>query len=98
VARVHAAAMVNKGELFHNDKLERRVTRWKVLGENVGRGETASSIHRNFMASQTHRSNILGGRFFNVGVGVKSEGATMWVTVVFEGKKNPGTTLDMPPC
>ncbi|HVM36674.1 MAG TPA: CAP domain-containing protein [Actinomycetota bacterium] len=98
VARVHAAAMVNKGEIFHNDKLETRVTRWKILGENVGRGKTTSSVHRSFMASQTHRSNILGGRFFNVGVGVKSEGDTMWVAIVFEGKRNPGTTLDMPRC
>jgi hypothetical protein len=34
------------------------VTRWRTLGENVGMGETVSSLHRAFMHSRAHRKNI----------------------------------------
>lgn len=99
VARVHTKEMMRRGELFHSKKLGERVTKWRVLGENVGRGNGARELHRMFMSSETHRANVVHKRFRHVGVGVKRDSRGLWVTVVFQGtKKNPGTTLKMPSC
>ena len=97
VARKHARAMSSKRSLFHDPQaLRRRVTRWRSLGENVGAGSGAASIHRAFMRSAGHRYNILWRDFRHVGVGVKRAGGRLWVTVVFESRVNPGTTLPPP--
>ena len=74
------------------------MTRWHSLGENVGYGTSVSQLHSAFMASPLHKANILGSDYRFVGVGVAKAGGYMWVTVVFEGKRNPGTTLRMPSC
>lgn len=50
------------------------------------------------MESPAHRDNILFDRYRHVGVGVKRSGGLMWVTVVFEASKDPGTRLSMPSC
>jgi uncharacterized protein YkwD len=98
-ARKHTWEMVNQEVLHHTPtpKLKKRVTNWSVLGENVGVGGTVDSLHKAFMNSPAHRANILYSSFRHVGVGVvkKSDGR-MWVTVIFEAAKNPGTTLRMP--
>ena len=80
------------------ESLGRRVTRWRVLGENVGFGGDVRSLHKAFMESPAHRDNILFDRYRHVGVGVKRSGGLMWVTVVFEASKDPGTRLSMPSC
>lgn len=100
VARKHTYAMDSQNRLYHTAsyKLKRRVTRWIVLGENVGVGSTVTSLHKAFMNSPAHRANILYSRFQYVGVGVRNSNGRMWVTVVFESRRNPGTRLSMPPC
>lgn len=98
VARNHTRSMAASGNLVHSSNLGSKVTRWKSLGENVGYGDSVKHLHKMFMDSAGHRENILGSSFKYVGVGtVKKDGST-WTTVVFESKKNPGTTLKMPNC
>ena len=99
VAERHSYEMREAGRLYHTpeDKLRNRVTRWEILGENVGVGASADSLHRAFMDSDAHRRIILHRPFNYVGVGVKLDGDRMWVTVIFEAYLDPGTTLEMPP-
>ena len=99
VARVHTKAMARTNRLYHtpSSTLSSRVTKWRILGENVGVGGNVSSLHHAFMSSPAHRENILFGQYRHVGVGVKVDGNTMWVTVVFESQADPGTTLRVAP-
>jgi len=98
VARRHTRSMASDGVLTHTSNLGGKVTGWVSLGENVGYGGNVKKLHKMFMDSDEHRANILNGAFKFVGVGtVKKDGYT-WTTVVFESKKNPGTTLKMPKC
>ena len=98
VARVHTRAMVRDHRLFHTSSstMGRRVTHWNILGENVGVGGGVKSLHQAFMNSPAHRDNVLFGRYRHVGVGVKVKGNRMWVTIVFESRRNPGTILRVP--
>lgn len=100
VARVHTNKMARQGSIFHqsSSQLGRRVTRWTSLGENVGVGSTVTSLHKAFMNSPAHKANILYSGFRNVGVGTVKKNGRLYVTVVFESRQNPGTTLSMPRC
>ena len=97
VARKHAWEMNRANSLFHtpSGKLGWRVTRWNHLGENVGAGQTVTALHQAFMNSPSHRSNVLGRDYRHVGVGVVKDDNYMWVTIVFEARRNPGTRLRM---
>ncbi len=99
-ARKHTWEMVGNDELYHtpSTKLKRRVTNWTVLGENVGVGGDVDSLHKAFMNSPAHKANILYSSFRHVGIGVLKRDGRMWVTVIFEATKNPGTRLWMPKC
>ena len=97
VARKHAHEMDQKNSLYHtpSSKLRWRVTRWDRLGENVGAGQTVTSLHQAFMNSPSHRDNVLKREFRHVGVGVHKDKNYMWVTIVFESRRDPGTRLKM---
>ena len=99
-ARVHTREMVAKTLLHHTSAptLSQRVTRWNLLGENVGVGNTVDSLHSAFMGSPAHRANVMLSSFRYVGVGTASAGGRLWVTVVFENRIDPGTRLKMPRC
>jgi uncharacterized protein YkwD len=99
-ARLHTQEMVSTAQLFHTSdaKLAGRVTRWTVLGENVGVGSTVESLHQAFMNSPAHKANVLYSPYTYVGVGVVEDGGRTWVTIIFEGARNPGTRLPMPTC
>lgn len=95
-ARAHSSAMLNKGSIYHSPNLASVTGGWEKLGENVGVGVDANSLHDGFMSSSSHRSNILGDYNY-VGVGVKTDAAgLMWVTVIFmkaaPGLNDGGTT------
>lgn len=72
---------------------------WSALGENVGRGNTVSSLHQAFMDSAGHRKNILGDyNYVGIGTGTNSDGV-LYVTVVFMRKgdtSSPTTTTTAP--
>jgi len=98
VARRQARAMARKRTLYHTPSLGSKVTRWRSLGENVGYASSVKRVHRAFMGSSPHKANILKSSFRHVGVGTKRKGAYVWSAVVFESRRNPGTTLKMPSC
>jgi hypothetical protein len=82
-ARAHSQHMLEQGALYHNPELGSVCGSWIGLGENVGVGPTADSIHNAFMSSPGHRANVLGDYNY-IGVGVVRESPDeMWVTVVF---------------
>ncbi len=87
--------MVRKNTLYHtpSKKLAWRVTNWTILGENVGVGNTVLSLHQAFMNSPAHLQNILYGSYRHVGVGTVTKNGRLWVTVVFEARRDPGSRL-----
>ncbi len=95
VAIKHTDEMIKKNSLHHTDsnQLASRVTKWSTVGENVGVGGSVDSLHEAFMASPTHKENILFTKYKYVGVGTKVKDGTMWVTVIFESEANPGSPL-----
>ncbi|HVF04376.1 MAG TPA: CAP domain-containing protein [Frankiaceae bacterium] len=95
VARRHAARMAASGRIYHNPNLGGQVTGWRSVGENVGRGGSVSVIHRAFMGSSSHRSNILSTTFTEVGVGTARSGdGTIYVSQVF---RRPASTSSYTP-
>jgi uncharacterized protein YkwD len=98
VARYHTDEMIDANDVHHTPEktLGRRVTRWQVLGENVGRGYDVNSLHKAFMNSPTHRDVILRPTFTYVGIGARQHRGSLWITVLFEERRNPGTTMSMP--
>ncbi len=97
-ARLHSREMLELDKLYHtpSDKLARRVTGWLILGENVGFGPTAESLQQAFLDSPHHYANIVLPEFRYMGLGVARRSDNMiWVTVIFEAKENPGTTLKL---
>lgn len=97
VARRHAWEMDKENRLFHTEgnKLGWRVTKWNALGENVGVGGSVDSLHEAFMSSPAHRENVLRSSYSHLGVGVHRDKNYMWVTMVFESSRDPGTRLRM---
>ena len=97
-AAVHSRAMKRQARLYHTgeDALRRRVTRWELLGENVGRGGDADSLHRAFMDSPDHRRTVVDQRFRHVGVAIVRDENQIWMTVLLETKSDPGTRVSMP--
>lgn len=84
LARRHSAAMAAQGTIFHNSNLGSDVDNWRAVGENVGMGGSASSIHNAFMNSTKHRANILDGDFTEVGIGTAvGKDGVLFVTEVF---------------
>ena len=95
VAMKQTQSMTNRNRLYHTTDLGSRVTRWTMLAENVGYGYSVGSLHKMFMDSAGHKQNILNGQYEYVGVGAKRAHGWLWVTVVFQAARNPGTTLYM---
>ena len=100
VAKKHSFEMADKKLLYHTPTttLKRRVTRWEILGENVGRGSSIESLQDAFLNSPSHLGNIVYSKFRHLGVGVVKSNGSLWVTVVFDAYDNPGTRLTMPNC
>lgn len=69
--------------ICHNPNLDKQVSGWRWLGENVGVGPDVDSLHRAFMNSEGHRHNILLSHFNQVGIGVYVDDGIIYVTEVF---------------
>lgn len=102
VARTHTHAMARQNLLFHapGPQITHRITGWTSIGENIGVGpaDDVVGLHKAFMHSPEHRANILNSGYRYVGIGIVVKADTLWVTLDFEGAKNPGTTLRLPSC
>jgi len=96
-ARSHTAGMMDAGKIYHSTSAQLGAaggTGWDRMGENVGRGQTPSSLHEAFMNSSGHRANILGD-FNYVGIGTGTKDGYLYVTVIFMKKgssSEPATT------
>lgn len=98
IARRQASAMASHGYIFHNPDLvadaEEASLPWYALGENVGKGPTVDDIQRAFLASPSHRSNIVKSNFNNLGVGgIADPEAVLYFTQMFAGLE----TVQAPP-
>ncbi len=86
-ARAHSADMIRR-DYFRNGNVAARLNevgyRWQTYGENIGLGfgsqGSPQSIFKSWMKSRGARSNILNGRFREVGVGT--------ATGTYKGYKN----------
>jgi hypothetical protein len=84
--------MAKSGQLAHTTNLGSKVSGWKRLGENVGRGPNLRDIETAFMASPSHRENILDPDFSQFGVGVTWDGKEyFYVAVVFRQPSGAAT-------
>ena len=95
VARRHARAMSRAGGIWHQTDLGRVVTRWRRLGQNVGKGGGCRRLFHAFWHSGIHRDNILGHWRF-MGVGVRWSRGSYYVHQVFEYRRNPGNVYNYP--
>ena len=83
-AQSRADEMARTKRLAHTTNLGSKISGWKRLGENVGRGPTLQEIQTAFMASPSHRQNILDPEFTQIGVGVTFDGKDyLYVAVIF---------------
>ena len=95
VARRHAQRMLERGTKFHNPNLGSEVGGWALLAENVGFGPTVEALHEAFMASSSHRANILNTDVTQVGIGVVRGGdGRLYVVQVF---RLPADSAPPPP-
>ena len=83
VARNWAATMAGQSKLYHNPQLTSAVNNWRYVGENVGYGPDALTVHVAFMNSPGHRANILDRDYTEVGVGAVVRNGRVWVAEVF---------------
>lgn len=83
VARNHSEQMAAQQQLSDDNNLANEVQNWQSLGGNAGEGPSVDQVHAAFMASPTHRDNILDPNFTDLGIGVVWTGSTLWVTEVF---------------
>lgn len=94
LAQSRANEMARSGRLAHTTNLGSRVSGWKRLGENVGRGPNLRDIETAFMASPSHRENIVDPGFTQLGVGVTWDGKEyFYVAVIF---RTPSSTASAP--
>ena len=93
-AQQRADEMARTKRLAHTTGLGSKISGWKRLGENVGRGPTLQEIQTAFMASPSHRENILDPEFTQIGVGVTFDGKDyLYVAVIF---RLPNSTTAAP--
>lgn len=83
IARQHSYEMAREDDLHHNSNLPNEVGDYAALGENVGYGPSEDNIHDAFMDSDSHRANILGSQYTQVGIGAVRDGEIVWITQVF---------------
>ena len=83
VARDWARTMAGRSRLYHNPALTSDVNNWRWVGENVGYGPDALTVHVAFMNSPGHRANILDRDYTEVGIGAVTIAGRVWVAEVF---------------
>lgn len=84
VARSWALVLAGTGELAHNPQLGRQITGYQAAGENVGHGPDPATVHAAFLASPSHRANVLDADYTQAGIAVAPGlGDRLWVVQVF---------------
>jgi uncharacterized protein YkwD len=94
-ARQHAEEMSGNGGLYHDYDVNWKVTRWRRLSQNTGRGRSCRSLASAFMRSSEHRSHILGQYRF-MGFGTQKRDGKVYVQQLFESRRDPGNVYHYP--
>lgn len=101
VARQHSQEMAAKKAIYHNSSLPSDVHGWTKIGENVGRGPSAKSVHQAFMSSSSHRTHILDGAYNQIGIGAVWSGSgsskMLYVTEIFVKRGSTKAPAVSPP-
>jgi uncharacterized protein YkwD len=95
VARRHASAMAESGYVAHDERIGQRITNWRRLGQNTGRGRPCRPLFKSFWHSPKHRANFL-GKWRHFGVGTEWSGGTLYVQQIFESRADPGNIYNYP--
>lgn len=95
VARLHADDLAANQGLWHDYSVGNKVTRWRRLTQNTGRGGHCKRLIRSFMRSGIHRDNIL-GHYRHMGVGARWSGGKLYVQQLFESRRDPGNVYHYP--
>ena len=95
LAREHSELMRDEGFFAHTQPsgktLQQRLASagfsFTLVGENLARvtnaGDPAGYAHTVLMQNAGHRANILNGKYGRLGVGVATEGKTVWITQIY---------------
>ena len=92
VAQRWAETMAGQAVLKHNPDLTSQVPNWSTVGENVGYGPDAATVHAAFMGSEGHRANILDTDYTEVGIGAVVVDGRLWVAEVFRRPLSTSTS------
>lgn len=95
VARRHAGSIAASRGVYHDSNVGDKVTNWRRLAQNTGRGARCKRLFRSFMRSSSHRSNIL-GQWRHVGVGTQRSGGRLYVQQLFQSRDDPGNVYNHP--
>lgn len=95
VARRHARTMARRNQVFDDANLPSKVTRWRSLGANDGEGPSCRRTFKALMHDSAHRANIMGNYNF-VGVGTHRRGRWVFVSQIFEWRRDPGNRWHYP--
>jgi uncharacterized protein YkwD len=82
-----ARELATSGVLRHSTLPQQLIGKpWSTLGENVGFGASAASIHDALVNSAGHLANIVGASYTRVGVGAATDvNGRLWVVELFAG-------------
>jgi len=95
LAREYAQDMIDRGYFSHvspegeefSDRLARYGVAFRSAGENLGMHGSVAAAERMLMNSPSHRANILGRDFDELGIGVRSAAdGSVYIVQVFVGR------------
>lgn len=96
-AREKSQDMISRHYFSHTDPqgnfvwklMERNGYAYRAAGENLARNfDDADAVVSAWMASPSHRDNILQPKFQEIGVGVEKTGDSFYVTAVFGARRS----------
>jgi len=90
IAQAQAQRMADRDAIYHNPNLKSDADAagvdWEWIGENVGVGPDAQSIHDGFMASPGHHENIVYRDYNVLGVGAAvGKDGSIFISQVYVG-------------
>lgn len=99
IAERHSERMRKEADIWHNSRLAQEIPgTWRSAGENVGIGFDTDNLHASFMASHSHRVNILMAAFDEIGLGVVVDpSGEVYVTEVFVDRGRPAAVVKPKP-
>lgn len=82
-AQAWSAQMARDGKISHSQLSDGIKACWDASGENVAQSTTLAGLEAQWMASPSHRTNILDQRWTHIGVGVTKVGDWYFGVQVF---------------